>query len=211
MVPSHAAAAALLLSLSPSIWLRRHASAVADVASFLAVAAVHGGHPVDRPLVETAALLHDLDKALPQRDPLRRLGHGHAGAQWLTERGYAELAPAVDSHPVGRLTDQPYEDWVRSTTLEQRMVAYADKRAQQRLVTLDQRFGRWYRRHPASAGKLAIARERAGLLEAEMCALAGVSPLDVGRRSWAADALREAAAREDAVSGAASVGATSPR
>ena len=72
------------------------------------------------PLVEAAALLHDLDKALPSDDPLRALGHGHAGARWLDERGYEELAPAVDSHPVGRLTDQPYEDWVPATTLEQR-------------------------------------------------------------------------------------------
>jgi putative nucleotidyltransferase with HDIG domain len=206
MVPSHAAAAALLLSVSPSIWLRRHASAVADVASFLAVAAAREGHPVDRPLVETAALLHDLDKALPGRDPLKRLGHGHAGAQWLMERGYPELAPAVDSHPVGRLTDQPWGDWVSSTTVEQRMVAYADKRAQQRLVTLDQRFGRWSSRHPGSTRELAVARERAGLLEVEMCALAGVSPLEVGRRSWAAAALREAASRE-----AASGDAASPR
>ena len=68
MVPSHAAAAALLLSLSPSIWLQRHASAVADVASFLAGAVIREGHPVDHALVETAAaLLHDLDKALPSR------------------------------------------------------------------------------------------------------------------------------------------------
>jgi hypothetical protein len=196
MVPSHAAAAALLLSLSPSIWLRRHASAVADVASFLAVAAIRVGHQVDRPVVEAAALLHDLDKALPASDPLRTLGHGHAGARWLVEHGYAELAPVVESHPAGRLTDQPYEDWVRSTTLEQRIVAYADKRAQQRIVTLDQRFGRWVGRHPGMAAELAVSRERAGLLEVEMCALAGVTPYDIARRPWATAALRAAASRD---------------
>ena len=112
--------------------------------------------------METAAILHDLDKALPADDPLRSLGHGHAGASWLREHGYAELAPVVESHPVGRLTDQPYEDWIASTTVEQRIVAYADKRAQQRIVTLDQRFDRWVRRHPDMTGQLAIARERAG-------------------------------------------------
>ena len=96
MVPSHAAAAALFLSLSPKPWLQRHAAAVADVASSLAVGALRGGHPVDRRLVETAALLHDLDKALAADDPLRTLGHGHAGARWLVDRGFGELAPAVD-------------------------------------------------------------------------------------------------------------------
>ena len=199
MVPSHAAAAALLLSLSPSVWLRRHASAVADVASFLAVAAIRAGHPVDRRVVEAAAILHDLDKALPADDPLRRLGHGHAGARWLIERGYTELAPAVGSHPVGRLTDQSYEDWVGSTTIEQRIVAYADKRAQQRVVTMDQRFGRWLRKHPDMARELSLGRERAGLLEAEMCLLAGVSPGEVARRPWATAALRTAALRTAAL------------
>ena len=117
--------------------------------------------------METAALLHDLDKALATDDPLRTLGHGHAGARWLIDRGFGELAPAVDSHPVGRLNDGPYEDWVRSTTIEQRIVAYADKRAHQRVVTLDRRFGRWTRRHPENALGLVMARERAALLEAE--------------------------------------------
>ena len=148
---------------------------------------------MDRALVEAAALLHDLDKALPADDPLRALGHGHAGAQWLREQGCIELAPAVDSHPVGRLTEQPYPDWVRATTLEQRFVAYADKRAQRRVVTLDERFSRWTRKHPDMDAQLADARERAGQLEQEVCALAGVAPADVRRHRWAAAALREAA------------------
>jgi hypothetical protein len=190
MIPSHSGAAALFLSLAPSTSLRRHASAVADVASFLAMNAVDAGHPVDRALVEAAALLHDLDKALPAGDPLRTLGHGHAGARWLVDHGYPELAPAVDSHPVDRLARLPYDEWVLSTTIEQRIVAYADKRAQKRVVTLDQRFGRWDRRHPGGGDWLALTRQRAALLEAEICALAGVAPGEVGRHSWAAAALR---------------------
>ena len=193
MVPSPAAAAALFLSVSPKPWLGRHAAAVADVASFLAVRALREGHLVDRGLVEAAAILHDLDKALPRADPLRALGHGHAGAKWLLERGFDELAPAVDSHPVGRLNDGPFEDWVRATTIEQRIVAYADKRAQQRIVTLDQRFARWTRKHPDNARSLAVARERASLLENEICGLAGVSPDQVERHRWATAALRAAA------------------
>lgn len=193
MVPSRAAAAVLLLSLSPKPWLGRHAAAVADVASSLAIGALREGHPVDRDLVEVAALLHDVDKAFARDDPLRALGHGHAGARWLIELGFEELAPAVESHPVGRLNDAPYEAWVRSTTIEQRIVAYADKRAQQRLVTLDRRFARWARRHPENAELLMVARERATLLEAEICDLAGVSPDMVARNRWATAQLRAAA------------------
>lgn len=137
-------------------------------------------------------MLHDLDKALPVDDPLRALGHGHAGARWLEAHGYAELAPAVASHPVGRLAEQPYPDWVAATTLEQRLVAYADKRSERRVVSLDARFARWTRKHPDAADVIALARERAAELEAEVCDLVRITPDDVRRAPWAEDAIHEA-------------------
>lgn len=194
MVPDRAAAAALFLTLSPSASLRRHAAAVADIGSFLARAAARAGRPVDRRLVESTALLHDLDKALPKDHPLRLLGHGHAGAQWLRDHGLAELAPAVDTHPVDRLAAQPWDAWVAATTIEQRFVAYSDKRAEQTIVSLDRRFRRWERRHPDMAEQLAAARTAAALLEQEVCERAGVSPTSVQRLRWATRALQEAAA-----------------
>jgi putative nucleotidyltransferase with HDIG domain len=200
-IPSRPQAAALLLSLRPASGLLEHCMVTADVAAFLADAMARAGRPLDQALVETASLLHDLDKALPADDPLRALGHGHAGARWLEAHGHAELAPAVDTHPVGRLTEQPYADWVAATTLEQRLVAYADKRSQRRLVTLDERFARWNRRHPEAAELLATARERAEELESEMCGLAGVRSDEVRRLAWAEDAVREAdPGRREAVS-----------
>ena len=106
------------------------------MASFLARRIDERGHAIDVALVEAAALLHDLDKALPANDPLKGLGHGDAGAAWLRERGHDELAGAVASHPVMRLTeDERYEFWVRDATVEERVVAYADKRARQDLVS----------------------------------------------------------------------------
>jgi putative nucleotidyltransferase with HDIG domain len=189
-IPSRLEAAGLLLSLRPVDGILEHSMVTADVASSLAEAVIRAGHPIDGALVETAALLHDLDKALPADDPLRALGHGHAGARWLEAHGLEELAPAVDTHPVGRLTEQPYQDWVASTSLEQRLVAYADKRSQRRVVTLDERFARWVRKHPGSRHELGIARERAAELEAEVCTLAGLHPDQVGRLAWAEDAVR---------------------
>lgn len=148
------------------------------------------GHPVDRAVVETAALLHDLDKALPPDDPLRALGHGHAGARWLATNGYPELAPAVDSHPVGRLVDQPYDAWVSATTIEQRLVAYADRRSQRAVVSLDERFARWTRKHPEAAEALAVARARTSELEDEMCSRAGLGAEEVVRLPWAEEAVQ---------------------
>ena len=135
--------------------------------------------------MEAAALLHDLDKALPAGDPHKGLGHGDAGAAWLRERGHNELAGAVASHPVMRLTeDERYEFWVRDATVEERVVAYADKRSRQNLVTMDERFQRWIDKH-GDNDAMRVARERADKLEAEVCAAAGVAPAEVERDRWA--------------------------
>ncbi len=196
-IPTRLEAAGLLLALRPVNGILEHSMVTADVASFLAEAMAREGHPVDRALVESASLLHDLDKALPSDDPLRAMGHGHAGARWLETNGLEELAPAVDSHPVGRLSEQPYADWVAATTLEQRLVAYADKRSQRRVVTLDERFARWTRKHPESTDQLASARVHAIQLETELCELAGVRADEVARRTWAEDAVRAARRGEE--------------
>jgi putative nucleotidyltransferase with HDIG domain len=188
-IPSRVEAAAILLSLSPRRPLLRHVSAVAEVAAFLAAGAARRGVSIDRRVVESAALLHDLDKALPPEDPLRQLGHGHAGARWLRDHGMGELANAVECHPVGRLSAPDYAGWAATATLEERIVAYADKRVAQRVAPIDRRFARWFRNHPDFAAPLELARERAGLLEQEVCAAAGVRPDEVRRLRWVPNAL----------------------
>lgn len=139
-------------------------------------------------------MLHDLDKALPTGDPYRALGHGAGGAQWLREHGYRELADAVAAHPVFILGEaDSYDEWAARTTLETKVVAYADKRAVQEVVSLDARFDRWYQRYP-DKGMLPVAHGRARELEREVCAAAGVAPEDVVQLEWVADALRRAQA-----------------
>ena len=76
---------------SPSPRLLQHMTVVAEVASFLAYRASRAGLTVDRRLVETAALLHDVDKALPRDHPLRELGHGRG------RRGLAHAKPGIPS------------------------------------------------------------------------------------------------------------------
>jgi len=192
-VPSRVEAAALVRGLHPNAKLLRHSTAVAEVAAFLAAAMVHRGVLVDAAAVEAAALLHDLDKMLPDDDPLKPLGHGAAGAEWLRQRGYSELAPAVASHPVMELgTAATYEAWAQQAGLVGRVVTYADKRARQDIVTLTDRFARWHARYPDSP-RLDEADARALLLEAEICGLAGIQPEDVQRQRWVTGAMRAAA------------------
>lgn len=192
-IPSRDPAALLLLEIGAPPSLVRHMAAVAEIAADLAARVAARGIAVDRRLVEAAALLHDLDKALPQDDPLRALGHGHAGAEWLVRHGWAELAPAVDAHPVMRLVTPAGDRWLERATLEERIVAYADKRAAARLGPVDARFARWQRKHPEHVDGLRAARARVDRLERDVCAAADIAPEAVRRLPWVRAALARAA------------------
>ncbi len=208
-VPGRVEAASLLLSLDPPAWFVRHARAVAEVAAWLAARVESRGVAIDRRLVEAAALLHDADKALPAGDPARDLPHGDGSADWLTRSGHAELARSVAGHPVTRLLDrEAYRRWVAFATHEERIVAYADKRAGQRLESMGARFESWRRRYgePAADGRQAAGdadawlavRARADRLETDVCRAAGVAPSEVRRLAWTSTALR-AASRGDGI------------
>ncbi len=191
-IPSREEAARILRSLNPPDWHLAHSAAVADVAAFLAQKIEEQGHTISTPLVEAAALLHDVDKALPKAQKVKGLGHADAGAHWLSDNGYGELSGAVAAHPVTRLADnEHYATWARAATVEERVVAYADKRARQDLVSMEERFRVWNEKH-GETDSIRIARDRAEILEANVCAAAGIKPAEVARLPWAEAALNAA-------------------
>jgi putative nucleotidyltransferase with HDIG domain len=190
VVPDRHEAARILTGFDPPDWHRAHATAVADVAAFLAVRAARRGRAIDRRLVETAALLHDIDKLLPAAER-GSLPHGESGARWLSRRGYPELVDAVAGHPVTVLA-QGASDPLAGASLETRIVAYADKRAGQRLEPMAARFARWRRRHPDHAASLDVAWKRARRLEQRVCREAGVAPAAVRRLRWSGRTLQTA-------------------
>lgn len=195
-VPGRVAAARLLCSLGPPDWFVRHATAVADVAAWLARRASTAGHPVDRRLVEAAALLHDVDKLLPPDDPRRALPHGDGSAAWLTAAGAPELADAVRDHPVPRLAEPAAARRVLGAALEVRLVAYADKRAGLRLESMAARFASWRLRYPVvedgdgwTLATIRAAEAAAATLERRVCDELGIRPRDVRRLRWARRAI----------------------
>jgi HD superfamily phosphodiesterase len=176
---------------------------VAEAAAWLAARIAANGIPIDRPLVEAAALLHDVDKALPPDDRASALPHGDGSADWLSRRGHPELARAVANHPVTRLANEDrYRRWSAFATREERIVAYADKRCGQRLESLAERFAGWRRRWPAREDggstwdRATIDRvwARAKRLERDVCRAAGVGPDEVRRLRWTGAALAAAKA-----------------
>ncbi|MBA2255289.1 MAG: HD domain-containing protein [Chloroflexi bacterium] len=195
-IPSRAESIDVLCAFQPPRWFLRHSIAVAEVAAFIADRLASQGVPVDRHLVEAAALLHDIDKLFDPDDPLRSLGHGDAGARWLDQHGYGELAGPVAAHPVSRLGDpERYRRWAAFSNRESRIVAYADKRAGQRVGSLTARLHEMERRHPEHLTSLRAALPRALRLEREVCAAAGIGPAEVRRSRWVAAAARERALR----------------
>lgn len=196
-IPGRVDAASLLLSLDPPPWFVRHARAVAEVAAWLAARLAARGTRVDRRLVEAAGLLHDVDKLLARDDPARRLPHGDGSAAWLAARGHAELAAAVAGHPVTRLADPAWTDsWLAAAPQEARLVAYADKRAGQRIQPMAARFASWDRRYPGGwpGESPGLAWRHAVELEAAVCSAAGVGPAAVRRLAWTGPALSAARA-----------------
>ena len=99
---------------------------------------------------------------------------------------------------------EAFRRWAAFATREERVVCYADKRAGQRLESMDERFADWSRRHPdrpggdepSWSGELARdVRARAARLEADVCGAANVTPEEVGRAPWTAKALQAARGR----------------
>ena len=89
------------------------------------------GIPLDRQLVQAAALLHDITKT---RSFKTEENHALTGAQYLTDSGYPEVGNLVRQHV--RLDDYS-ED--KSLT-EAKIINYSDKRVlHDRIVPLDER------------------------------------------------------------------------
>jgi hypothetical protein len=154
--------------------------------------------------VEAAALLHDVDKLDSLRSEIDGQRHAEGSAEWLARQGFPELGPAVAAHPVTRLADGAwFERWFAAATPEELIVAYADKRAGQRLESMAARFASWQRRYRPQerAGRArgswsdqteAAVWQRARAIEDRVCGLAGVAPERVRRLAWTGRALRAA-------------------
>ena len=89
-LPDEARCLRLLAEAGAPAPLVAHARAVAGVAAALTAALNARGQHLCAPLVDAAALLHDVARAEPRHDA--------AGAALLTRLGYPRLAPVVARH-----------------------------------------------------------------------------------------------------------------
>lgn len=184
-VPDIARARELLAEFEVPLGIVRHSEGVRAVATAAARLVSAAGIAVDQRLVESAALLHDVDK--PE---IATTGgeHGTVGAARLSALGYGELAAPVASHPlVCLLNDARFPRGWPSVVL-----AIADRHVAQDFVTIDQRLDEMARRHPEHRVQIEAARRPAHALERELAELVD-QPVDEVvarlRAAWEADAV----------------------
>jgi putative nucleotidyltransferase with HDIG domain len=113
----------------------------------------------DVPLVESAALLHDIAKASSRAG---LADHAVEGGKILRALGMPRVAHLVDLH----IDPGPAASSAKITDAE--LLAYSDKRVlHQRVVSLDERFDDLLRRYDGVEGQTAAKRARRNMISLE--------------------------------------------
>lgn len=138
-------------------WLREHSQAVGRIAAVLARAHAAAGAALDPAAVTLAGYLHDIGKSPRFAGDPRQ--HNELSAVALRDEGLAELAELARRHPVYA----PADPALVPRDLAERIVYYADRRGDRRVVSLGERLAGQAERHPDYADRipaqLAAARE----------------------------------------------------
>jgi molybdenum cofactor cytidylyltransferase len=147
-----------------------HSSMVAEVARVLTVALNRAGLNLSLPLILAAGRLHDIARDQPD--------HARAGAQLLANMGHPEVAAVVSTH---------MDILPNSTGLtEADLLYFADKCvAGDRLVTLEERFGKAMSRHadrPDILKNVSVRLENARTIGRLVESALGSSPYELLQR-----------------------------
>lgn len=122
----------------------RHSLAVKQAAVKLADKLQGNGVAVDKELVASSALLHDIAKhiCLDQEEDEK---HPAKGAEILKEEGYDRIAEIVAKHGLDSILNENLDSW------EEKIVYYVDKRVEEnKVVGLEHRLNCLRQRYPDS-------------------------------------------------------------
>lgn len=138
-------------------WLCLHSLVVGRIAEVLARAHAAAGASLDAEAVTLAAYLHDIGKSPRFAGDPRQ--HNELSAEVLREERLGELAELARRHPVYA----PADPDLVPRDLAERIVYYADRRGDRRVVSLEERLAGQAERHPGYAhripAQLAAARD----------------------------------------------------
>ena len=140
-------------------WLREHSLVVGRIAAALATAHLSAGAALDHGAVTLAAYLHDIGKSPRFAGDPRQ--HNELSAVALRDEGLGHLAELARRHPVYA----PADPDLRPRDLAERIVYYADRRGERRVVSLEERLAGQAERHPDYAHRFADQLVAARLIE----------------------------------------------
>ncbi|MBI5018813.1 HD domain-containing protein [Candidatus Gottesmanbacteria bacterium] len=157
---------------------RNHCMLVARLAVWFAQRLMAEGSvkEINIPLLEAAALLHDIDKMVPK---LPHEQHPDAGVRILTAAGYPLIADLVKTHPLHAILDQN----IAPRSIEQKLLYLSDKMVKHEIITVDQRFALWRSENLPATARDVLDRSYplVKALETEVCGVLRVAPEDVAK------------------------------
>lgn len=174
MIPNETAAKELWKTYRLPPQKQLHSQLVCDVALYFARELQKKGIQVRIDLLLSAALLHDIDKNMPQKEGEQ---HPQAGVRLLYTLDMPEIAHIVSTHPLHAILDEA----ICPKTWEEKLLFLSDKMVKYDVISVDDRLQLW-RDEPLSPKERAIleaAGPRVKALEHEILSLIGVTSDDV--------------------------------
>jgi len=125
-------------------------------------------------LLLAAALLHDIDKNIPQREGER---HPDTGVRILTEIGMNEVAQVVRTHPLHAICDNQ----IAPKTWEEKILFLSDKMVKYDIISVDERFSLWKKERwtKKELSMLENSYPKVKELEQFVCGALGLTPTEV--------------------------------
>lgn len=135
-IPSREKCIELLKDFNVPSNVVRHSLAVTGLAIDIANNLKRKGIDINMPLLEAAALLHDMARGRPE-------DHVLEGVKILNKLGYKEVAETARTHGLYHFPD------IKPETIEQKILFYADKRVMgDKVVSVKKRFEDYKIRYP---------------------------------------------------------------
>ena len=154
-------------------WLRRHSAIVGRLATMLAGAHAAAGADIDPAIVGLGGYLHDIGKSPLLSGDGRP--HHVLGPLVLAAEGRPLLMELSRRHPVYA----PHDPALAPHSLAERIVYYCDRRAGQRVVTLEERIDEQLARYPDHAQQRDADLAAARAIEAEVFRGIALRPADL--------------------------------
>ena len=154
---------------------RLHAALVAKVAVFLAMREA-GKCQINIPLLQAAALLHDIDKSIPKMPGEE---HPDTAVRALREEGMEEVAGIIKTHPLHAILNP----LIAPATREEKLLFLSDKMVKHKIITVDARFALWRKEDLSKEARqlLDLSYPAVKRLEAEVFTSIGILPETVAK------------------------------